>query len=212
MKTNHIFSVILASASLLTACSNDDLLPGNPVMNVTGDLGTACFGDSLPFAIKAEDAQVPLSTIHAELYFGDEMVSEKVIRTKVSGETYEGKLYVPYYADIPDGSATLRLTLQNINFTTTEQTYSVRVTHPDYPSLTFRAETGEEYTILWMDIQLRTNYCYPYLLFHCTIRSSSHTTKTSGIKNRLLHRLLHYLCHFRLVHRIYMHIFHSMLI
>ena len=147
MKTNNIFSIILASASLLTACSNDDLLPGNPVMNVTGDLGTACFGDSLPFAIKAEDAQVPLSTIHAELYFGDEMVSEKVIRTKVSGETYEGKLYVPYYADIPDGSATLRLTLQNINFTTTEQTYSVRVTHPDYPSLTFRAETGEEYTM-----------------------------------------------------------------
>lgn len=145
MKPIRIFAMLMASASLLTACSDDDMAPGNPIMDVTGNLGEACFGDSLSFAIKASDSEVPLSTIHAELYFGDEMVSEKVIRTKVSGETYEGRIYVPYYANIPDGQATLRLTLQNIHFTTTEQTYNVAVTHPDYPSLTFRAESGEEY-------------------------------------------------------------------
>lgn len=139
--------MLLAASSLVTACSEDEMVPGNPVMDVTGNLGEACFGDSLYFAIKATDQEVPLSTIHAELYFGDEMVSEKVIRTKVSGETYEGRIYVPYYANIPDGKATLRLTLQNIHFTTSELTYNVSVTHPDYPSLTFRAETGEEYTM-----------------------------------------------------------------
>ena len=138
----------MASAALVTACSDDDkLVPGNPVMEVSGSLDDACFGDSLSFAIKASDAQVPLSTIHAELYFGDEIVSEKVIRTKVSGETYEGKLYVPYYANIPDGKATLRLTLQNINFTVTEKLYDVKITHPDYPSLTFRDQEGNEYTM-----------------------------------------------------------------
>ena len=147
MKTYKALTLMFASAALLVGCDDDSLLPGNPMMTVNGDLGTACFGDSLVFSIKAEDAEVPLSTIHAELYFGDEMVSERVIRTKVSGETYEGKLYVPYYANIPDGSATLRLTLQNINFTTIEKAYSVNITHPDYPSLTFRAETGEEYTM-----------------------------------------------------------------
>lgn len=148
MKPYKLLSLFLASASLLTACNDDDnLAPGNPVMDVTGNLGEACFGDSLRFAIKATDSEVALSTIHAELYFGDEMVSEKMIRTKVSGETYEGKLYVPYYANIPDGQATLRLTLQNIYFTTTEQTYNVKISHPDYPSLIFRAETGEEYTM-----------------------------------------------------------------
>lgn len=148
MKSTRILGLLFAGATLLTACNDDDTLaPGNPVMNVTGNLGQACFGDSLTFTIKATDNDVPLSTIHAELYFGDEMVSERVIRTKVSGADYEAKVYVPYYANIPDGQATLRLTLQNIHFTTTEQTYSVSVTHPDYPALTFRAETGEEYTM-----------------------------------------------------------------
>lgn len=131
---------------MLTACSDDDnMAPGNPVMDVTGNLEQACFGDSLTFTVKATDADVPLSTIHAELYFGDEMVSERVIRTKVSGADYEAKIYVPYYADIPDGRATLRLTLQNIHFTTSQLTYAVPITHPDYPSLTFRADDGEEY-------------------------------------------------------------------
>ncbi len=116
-------------------------------MVVTGNVENACFGDSLTFTINASDAEVPLSTIHAELYFGEEMVSEQVIRTKVSGADYQGKIYVPYYANIPDGNATLRLTLQNINFTMTELKYSVAVKHADYPSLIFRAETGEEYTM-----------------------------------------------------------------
>ncbi|MDO4320438.1 MAG: DUF5121 domain-containing protein [Bacteroidales bacterium] len=147
MKYIKTLALLFASAAMLTACSDDDPIPGNPVMDVTGNLGEAHFGDSLAFAIKASDAEVPLSTIHAELYFGDEMVSEKVIRTKVSGDVYEGKLYVPYYANIPDGNATLRLTLQNINFTTTEQIYSVAISHADYPSLIFRADDGQEYTM-----------------------------------------------------------------
>lgn len=147
MKSFRILAMSFACAAMLASCSDDDMGPGNPIMDITGNLGTACFGDSLSFAVKATDAEVPLSTIHAELYFGDEKVSEKVIRTKVSGETYNGRIYVPYYANIPDGQATLRLTLQNINFTTTEQTFNVSVTHPDYQSLVFRAETGEEYTM-----------------------------------------------------------------
>ncbi|MBP3538201.1 MAG: DUF5121 domain-containing protein [Muribaculaceae bacterium] len=147
MKYIKSIVMLFAASAMLTACDDNDWVPGNPVMDVTGNLGNACFGDSLSFTIKATDADVPLSTIHAELYFGDEMVSEEVIRTKVSGADYAGKIYVPYYANIPDAKATLRLTLQNIHFTTTEQIYSVDVKHPAYPSLIFRAETGEEYTM-----------------------------------------------------------------
>ncbi len=139
--------MLLGAAALFSACNDDELAPGNPVMNVTGNLGQACFGDSLAFTVNASDPEVPLSTIHAELYFGDELVSEEVIRTKVSGADYSGKILVPYYANIPDGKATLRLTLQNIHFTTTEQLYEVSVTHPDYPQLTFLTEDGEEYVM-----------------------------------------------------------------
>ncbi|MCM1378051.1 MAG: DUF5121 domain-containing protein [Clostridium sp.] len=147
MKYSGIFALLLGAGALLTACSDDDLAPGNPIMNVSGNLDKACFGDSLAFTVKATDNEVPLSTIHAELFFGDEKVSERVIRTKVSGADYESKIYVPYYANIPDGRATLKLTLQNIHFTTTEEVYEVMVSHADYPSLTFRAEDGTEYTM-----------------------------------------------------------------
>lgn len=146
MKHIKTLACILAVGSLMVACKDDDVKnPGNPIMEITGDLGSACFGDTLRFDIKASDAQVPLSTIHAELYFDSEMVAEQVIRTKVSGETYPVAIYVPYIADIPDGDATLRLTLQNINFTTTEQTYSVSISHADYPYLTLVGEDGTEY-------------------------------------------------------------------
>lgn len=147
MKHIGIFALLLAAVSMLTACNDDELGAGNPVMNVTGNLEQAYFGDSLTFTVKATDDEVPLSTIHADLYFGDEVVSQEVIRTKVSGEDYQVKIYIPYYANIPDGQATLKLTLQNINFTTSELVYQVPITHHDYPSLTFRAETGEEYTM-----------------------------------------------------------------
>lgn len=156
MKSYKFLALLLASSSiLLPACSDDEMAPGNPTMDVTGSLQNACFGDSLSFSVKAFDAEVPLSTIHAELYFGDELVSEEVIRTKENGATYEGKIYVPYIANIPDGKALLRLTLQNIHFTTKEELYNVNISHPDYPSLIFRAESGEEYTM-----QKESQYVY----------------------------------------------------
>ncbi len=147
MKHAGIWATLLAMGTVAAACDDEETGAGNPVMNVTGNLEQAYFGDSLTFTVKATDNEVPLSTIHAELYFGDEMVSEKVIRTKVSGADYVAKMLVPYYANIPDGRATLRLTLQNINFTTVEQIYQVPISHPDYPSLTFRTEDGEEYAM-----------------------------------------------------------------
>ena len=156
MKSYKFLALLLASSSiLLPACSDDEMAPGNPTMDVTGSLQNACFGDSLSFSVKAFDAEVPLSTIHAELYFGDEMVSEEVIRTKENGATYEGKIYVPNIANIPDGKALLRLTLQNIHFTTKEELYNVNISHPDYPSLIFRAESGEDYTM-----QKESQYVY----------------------------------------------------
>lgn len=146
MKYIKTLTMILALGGLMVSCKDDDMKnPGNPVMEVTGNLGSACFGDILRFDVKASDSSVPLSTIHAELYFDSELVDEQVIRTKVSGETYPVAVYIPYIANIPDGQATLRLWLQNINFTTTELTYGVNVSHADYPYLTFQADNGTEY-------------------------------------------------------------------
>lgn len=139
--------ITLAGIASMTSCNDDEWKVGNPQMGVKTDLGSACFGDSLRFTINASDAEVPLSTLKAQLYFGEELVSEDVIRTKENGKDYEGAIYVPYLANIPDGRATLILTLQNINFTKNALEYEVMVTHPDYPSLTFVAEDGTEYVM-----------------------------------------------------------------
>lgn len=136
MKNFKYYLMALASIAMLNACSDDDPVPGNPTMDFQAEPSSALFGDSLPFTIKASDADVPLSTLKAQLYFSDEMVSETVIRTKVSGQEYNGKIYVPYLANIPNGTATLKFILQNINFTITEKSYDVALSRPDFPYLT----------------------------------------------------------------------------
>lgn len=147
MKTIKYAFLALAGIASLTSCSDDDWKVGSPQMDVKTDLGTAYFGDNLHFTINASDAEVPLSTLRAQLYFGEELVSEEVIRTKVNGSDYEGEIEVPYLANIPDGRATLRVTLQNINFTKSVKEYEVKITHPDYPNLIFVAEDGSEYVM-----------------------------------------------------------------
>ena len=101
MKSLKYYLMALAGIAMLNACSDDDPVPGNPTMDFQAEPSSALFGDSLPFTIKASDADVPLSTLKARLYFSDEMVSETIIRTKVNGQDYTGKIYVPYLANIP---------------------------------------------------------------------------------------------------------------
>lgn len=145
MKTRYIIPAMMLLPAVLWSCSDDEPLTGAPQIDYRDATGTAHFGDSLPFTVNAADAEVPLSTLKAQLFYGDEMVEETVIRTKESGCDYTGKIYLPYFANVPDGTATLRLVLQNINFTVTEQEYPVKITHPDYPYLTLRTEEGEEF-------------------------------------------------------------------
>lgn len=95
MKSLKYYLMALAGIAMLNACSDDDPVPGNPTMDFQAEPSSALFGDSLPFTIKASDADVPLSTLKARLYFSDEMVSETIIRTKVNGQDYTGKIYVP---------------------------------------------------------------------------------------------------------------------
>ncbi len=135
--------MILSGVLLFNACSDDDdeSNPGNPTIEVKNQIATAQFGDSLSFNIGASDPEVPLSTLKARLYFGEEMVSETVIRTKTNGD-YNGKIFIPYYKDIPNGTATLKFVLQNIHLTIKEETINLPVTRPDYPYLTLVA--GEQ--------------------------------------------------------------------
>ncbi|SKB90944.1 protein of unknown function [Parapedobacter luteus] len=144
MRKPLITFLILFGAVTMNACKKEEQkAPGNPVINIKTEFSSAYFGDSLQFTVGVSDeARIPLSTLKAHLYYSDELVSETVIRTKTEGD-YTGKIYIPYYAHVPNGTATLKLVLQNINFTTREETLELPVERPDYPYLTLIAEDTE---------------------------------------------------------------------
>ena len=93
MKKSIYITLALAGILSMNSCNDDEFLPGNPSMEIKAENADALFGDSLPFTIKASDVDVPLSTLKAQLFYGEEQVSETVIRTKTSGSDYTCLLY-----------------------------------------------------------------------------------------------------------------------
>ncbi|MDR2466251.1 MAG: DUF5125 domain-containing protein [Prevotellaceae bacterium] len=142
----HVKRASIALLAFLAAlsCKDNEPGPGNPSMNPKTEFASAHFGDSLSFTVAAADPDAPLSTLKARLFFGEEQVSETVIRTKTNAD-YSGKIFVPYLAGVPDATATLKLTLQNIRFTIVEKEYALPLTRPDFPYLTLVADDGTEY-------------------------------------------------------------------
>ncbi len=138
--------LFLFSVILLTSCSDDDgKKVGNPVMDVKTKYSSVMYGDSLPFTVDVTD-EVPLSTLKARIYYGEEKVSETVLRTKTNG-SYSGKIYIPFLKDMADGKIKLTFVLQNINFTMSDVSYDLSATRPVYPYLTF-VTMNKEYKML----------------------------------------------------------------
>ncbi len=136
---------IIALSIVLTSCKKEDTYTyfvGNPTLTVQSEHQTASFGDSLEFTVQVADTEIALSTLKAQLYFTDDIVSETVIRTKENG-TYMGKIYVPFYKNVPNGTATLKFVVQNISKKTAEQELDLALSRPDYPYLTLVTANGE---------------------------------------------------------------------
>lgn len=105
-----------------------------PEMEIVECSKAALMGDEIAFSVNLAD-QIPLSTLKAQLYFDDELMSETVIRTKTVG-LYEGILDVPFASRVGDGDASLVFVSQNIQFGTTRDTVEVAVSRPDFEYLT----------------------------------------------------------------------------
>lgn len=150
---------------LLSSCSDDEKEgEGSPVI-VAENLQPAMFGDSITLKVNCSDeAGIPLSTLKAQLCYGDEVVNNVTLRTKTEGE-YTVKLYAPFYKNVPDGEAEVRLTLQNIRLAISTQTVTVDLSRPHYEYVTLVASDGNQYT-------LTPDASDPYL-FKGTVTSSS---------------------------------------
>jgi hypothetical protein len=129
---------------LFSACKKEEkeytYFEGNPTIGLKNAPTSANFGDSLVFTVQAADASIALSNLKAQLYYTDTKVSEVSIRTKQNGE-YSGKIFVPFYKDVPDGKATLKFILQNVSKKTTEQSIDINLARPDYEYISLVTET-----------------------------------------------------------------------
>lgn len=148
------FSLFIA----FVGCKEDYKYPlggGNPSLDLKEVPNSAFFGDSLSFKVGVTDQGTALSTLKVQLYYSEDLVSEHTIRTKEYGD-YSGKIYVPYLANIPNGTATLKFVLQNVGMVTVEETKELPLSRPDFPFLnlivgdeTYKMEkvSGYEYAV-----------------------------------------------------------------
>ena len=117
MKTLKYIALSLLAAACTTACKDDpELLTTDvgPEMTAVSSDTSGVFGGKVGFEATMTD-RYALSTLKAQIFFDDEMVAEEVIRTKENG-TYSGTVTLPFYKNVPDGEATLRLVGQNVRF------------------------------------------------------------------------------------------------
>ena len=164
--------LFLTTSVILGACSDDDnsSMGGNPVVSV-GDIQPAYFGDSITVNVNCSD-NVALSTLKATLKYSEEEVENVTLRTKENGN-YAVKLYMPFYKDVPDGNATLHLTLQNIEFTKTEQDVTIPVSRPHYDHLTLYVDKNTQYN-------MTPDNDNPFL-YRCTVHSPSSTVVSGKV-------------------------------
>ncbi|WP_321997696.1 DUF5121 domain-containing protein [Draconibacterium orientale] len=135
MKNLKYFILSILGLAVLS-CSDDisEIEPaGNPVMEIENQFADVHFGDVLPFTVSVSD-EIPLSTLAAILYFGEEEVERTTIRTKEKGE-YSGTIEIPFEKDIPDGTATLEFVLLNTTLNSNTQSFDVPITRAQYPYL-----------------------------------------------------------------------------
>lgn len=161
MKKDNIMKRILFLAAAafafagITGCQEEKTLETTdkgPEMEVLSVDESAYFGGNLHFSVSLNDA-IALSTLKAQLYFDEEKVAETVVRTKTNG-TYTDTLVVPFAAEIPNGTATIKFVGQNIKFGLTSIEKQVEVSRPQ-PDKIYLMMDGEK-----IEMPRQSDYLY----------------------------------------------------
>lgn len=142
----HILALVIA-VPLLVACNDEDTTTGNPVITVSTERLSATMGDSIDYHVNCSNSTgVPLSTLKVELCYGGEVVATQTVRTKTEG-TYSGRINAPFYRSIPNGTAELRFTLQDVSLAITEKSLEVDIQRPKFKSIDFVCADGKTYAM-----------------------------------------------------------------
>lgn len=148
MKKHFLLCLMAASLICMSSCNdkNDeyDDVGKSTIVSLEGP-ANAYMGDSIAFTFNvSDDGGIPLSTSKIQLFYGDEIVSERIVLTGKSG-VYTGKILVPLMKNIPDGDAVLKVRVQNARYASDVKEMDVAVSRPSYPYLLLKTEEGGEY-------------------------------------------------------------------
>ena len=164
MKTIKYFSAILMALFVwgMSSCKDFDYhdidAKGTPVVKATAP-GKAEMGDSIDIVVNCADAEgYDLSTLTAELCYGDEAVTTVSVRTPTPGD-YRLRLHVPFLRFVPNGTAQVRLTLQNVTTRKTVENVDLQVERPHFADLQFVTADGDKVAMAEGD-----DYTYACLL------------------------------------------------
>lgn len=136
----YLFTAMIFALMSFFSCKK--AVPLIPLTSIGPDMAinscdeNAYMGGKINFSVNLKD-EFPLSTLKVKLLFDEEVVSEKVIRTKANGE-YKDYVYVPLFADIPDGTATLEFIAQNTGLGLSKKTVEVGISRPDFPYMNLK--------------------------------------------------------------------------
>lgn len=149
----------LLGSMLLISCITLGIVSCNDVNDEFKDKGSCSvvsfdgpeqvfMGDSINFNFEiAGTGDIKLDQSKIQLFFGDEIVSERILSTPTSGK-YSGKLLIPFLKDIPDSEVDLKLRIQNEYFANNVSERKINVIRPKFPKLILRDENGQEYDML----------------------------------------------------------------
>ncbi|MDR0657432.1 MAG: DUF5125 domain-containing protein [Mediterranea sp.] len=141
------FFILLMTPMVIGLSSCDDQ---NDEFNDTGKATvlslegpeSAYMGDSIAFTFKVASAGVSPSTSKVSILYGETVVTDRIVITGSDG-TYSGRVYIPFLKDIPDGSATVQLRVQNQRYAHDVKEIGIAVTRPVFQKLILRTADGD---------------------------------------------------------------------
>lgn len=155
MKKHFYFMMMGALIYSLSSCNdkNNQYDDTGTVSALTLEGPSAAFmGDSLTFNFSVSGADIPVNTSKVQIIYGEDIVSERVVVTNHSGN-YSGSIYIPFLKDVADGTAKVKMRVQNERFIHDSKTVEIEVKRPEFPYLTLYALTPTE-----NDPKARTEY------------------------------------------------------
>lgn len=136
--------MMVAGLFCTTSCNdkNDEFdAKGNCSIHSFEGPEMAYMGDSIAFDFQIAGSGIQLNQSKIQLFFGETMVSERVMLTPSEGK-YSGNLLIPFIKDMEDGSVDLKLRIQNERFANAVNERTIKVVRPLFPKLILRDADG----------------------------------------------------------------------